>query len=313
MIEKKRSDFVNRAKVILFPLSYLLIYFVATKLLHLSSSIAFLVLLVYTGILMFIFRTTVFTLMGNFTHHKDVHKAIKYYDKAVKYNSTIPRTYINHAVLSLRIGDYETALAMLDKAKELSNTITEKKNTDLTLASAYWMSGNRAKAIEAIENMRSTYEYLNPETLATLSYLYYMEDEFEKAKELGDEALKENEKLPLVWEVKGLMYVDTHKDQEAIKAFEMAISLDPRSVDSLYHLSRLYEDTHIEKAYDYILRAKEVNITALHSVEKEEVEEQFLHLQEKRMREAEKQRETHLNFDEDEDEAEDSTYDGMDE
>jgi tetratricopeptide (TPR) repeat protein len=128
-------------------------------------------------------------------------------------------------------------------------------------------------AIEILERMRSTYDYVNATVLATLGYMYFLKDDLEKAEEFTQKALADSDASHSAWDNLGQIRYRQGERAQAREAFEKAVSFKGDLPDSLYYLGLIARDEgETEKARDYFNRALECEITPLNTVTREQVE-----------------------------------------
>jgi tetratricopeptide (TPR) repeat protein len=129
-------------------------------------------------------------------------------------------------------------------------------------------------AIETLEKMRRTYDYVNATVLATLGFMYFIKGDIEKAEELTQKALEDNPSSHSAWDNLGQIRYKQRKIDEAKEAFAKAVSFKGNLPDSLYYLGLIAREEGDENAAaDYFKQALECDITPLNTVTREQVEE----------------------------------------
>jgi Tfp pilus assembly protein PilF len=122
--------------------------------------------------------------------------------------------------------------------------------------------------------MRKTYDYVNATVMATLGYMYFVKDDIEKAEDLTNKALEDNQSSHSAWDNLGQIRFKQGKYDEAKEAFVKAISFKGNLPDSLYYLGLIArEEGDGNAAADYFKQALECDITPLNTVTREQVEE----------------------------------------
>lgn len=99
---------------------------------------------------------------------------------------------------------------------------------------------NVGKAIEAYERCRE----LDPHHLAArinLGRLHHEAGRLVEAQRVYREAVRECEPDPTLLFNLGVLLEDTARDEEAIEAYQQAVTLDPDFADAHFNLARLYE------------------------------------------------------------------------
>ena len=74
-----------------------------------------------------------------------------------------------------------------------------------------------------IEDLQKKYNYINPNTLTTLGYFYMLKGNYEKAIELTNSALKDNEEYAPAWDNLGQIYYNQGDYKKAYENFQKAI------------------------------------------------------------------------------------------
>ena len=196
---------------------------------------------------------------------------------AIERNAKSPAAHHNYAILLVREGDGETALAVLNRALTFRLKVITEKNIRLTVASCYWVMEDIDKAIETLEDMRVRYEYVNVHVLTSLGYMYFLRGETDKALEFTNLALEDAPDNGAAWDNLGQIYFSLNEAEKAKEAFETAVSHKPDLPDSNYYLGLIAENEDDgEKALEYFSKAMECGLSALNTVTKEQIEEKYM-------------------------------------
>ena len=227
--------------------------------------------------LIFIFFTNIISFMGDLNFAQgNIPQAIKFYQKAIDKNTKSPTVYLNYAVYLLQEDNATTALDLLRKARDVNTRIMVDKNILLTMSSCLWLLGDINGAIEVLEQLKSKYDYVNANVLTTLGYMYYLNENFDKALEFTNKAIEEEPNFASAWDNLGQIFFKTDEIDKAEEAFLKALSFNNSLVDSNYYLGKLYErKNEMDKANEYFLKAYDCPITTLNSVTKQEIEEVY--------------------------------------
>ncbi len=130
-----------------------------------------------------------------------------------------------------------------------------------------------SKAISTLEDLRKKYDYVSPNTLTTLGYFYLLIKDYEKAKEMSQLAIDDDENFASAWDNMGQIYLEQNDLKTAKEKFLKAVTLNPKSVDSLYNLGTIEEkENNKSKALEYFKKALDCNITSLNTVTRETIE-----------------------------------------
>lgn len=228
----------------------------------------------------------IFSILGNLYLVKyDLRRAIICYEKALNANTKNAISIYNYGLVTLQSGDFNKALDLIYKSKALNDNILKNsrknskkynraiilhKNIALALASSYWRLNNLEKAINILEDLRKQFEYINANTLTTLGYFYLLVKNYEKATELTNLALKDDESYFPAWDNLGQIALETNDIPKAKEYFLKSLNINPKSVDSLFNLGIAEEiEQNKEKAIEYFTKALECPINSLNTVTKE--------------------------------------------
>lgn len=227
----------------------------------------------YILIFYFIFRNDIFAYLGNiYFALGNMKKGFDYTKKAIDFKTSDPSAYVNMGTYSLKTNKPKEALEYLEKAKSFRLDIMAEKNLMLSESTCYWLSGDIKKSIEILESMFDKFEYVNESVLTTLGYLYFLENNFEKAIEYSEKALNEKPDFSSAFDNLGQIYLKMGNRSIAYENFLKAI--EHRDLpDSYYYLGVMkYEDGEKEEGLSYLEKALQCNITLLNTVTKEDIQ-----------------------------------------
>lgn len=224
----------------------------------------------------------------------DRERAAICFEKAINSNTKNILAIYNYGLILLQDGSFKEALNLFFKSQELNNkkankktfapaslnrTMLLQKNIPLAIASTYWRLNDIDKAISTLEDLRKQFDYVSPNTLTTLGYFYLLKKDYEKAKEISQLAIDDDENFASAWDNLGQIYLEQKDLKNAKDKFLKSIELNPKSVDSLYHLGTIEEEeNNKDKALEYFNRALDCNITSLNTVSKEDIENKIKQL-----------------------------------
>lgn len=203
-------------------------------------------------------------------------KAQKFYTLAVKRNTRNVKALYNYALDALHQGKASEALTVFKRAENINTNVLFEKLIPLAISSCYWILGDIDKAIETIENLQKKFNYINPNTLTTLGYFYLLKNNFEKAEELTNNALKDNNEYAPAWDNLGQIYYKKGDNKKAKEYFEKALSYRESMTESLYYMGLISKaEGNINEAKEYFEKASNGYISALSTVKREDIEKEL--------------------------------------
>ena len=131
-----------------------------------------------------------------------------------------------------KIGDYETVENIEHMNCEFDSEIYYQ------FAVAHYQQQSYKKAIEYLEKAKSI-STDNEKIEIFLAEIYYLNNEFDKSKELFLK-YKENNNNALVMNYLGLFKLDENRVEEAIEYLSIAVKLEPQNAKYAYNLSNAY-------------------------------------------------------------------------
>ncbi len=229
---------------------------------------------VITVVLIIVFYSSLLAIIGNYLYITgDMERGVRILKKALDRKTISPVAHLNYSIHLVRSGNGREAIEYLQRGLALKPTLMTEKNIMLTLGSSYWTIGEIDKAIEILEGMRSRYEYVNAHVLTTLGYMYFVKQEYEKAKEITYLAIDDTPNSGSAWDNMGQINYALNQRDEAKSAFLKAIEYKDDLPDSHYYLALLaYEDGDIDLARERIQKAESCTLSALNTVNREQIE-----------------------------------------
>jgi len=157
---------------------------------------------------------------------EDYKKAVEYFEKALKLKGENADYYFNLGVCYERMGEIETSIYYLDNAVRLDNSNPVALNYLGYLLADEGIRLEEAKQyIEKALNM----DPLNGAYLDSMGWVYYRLEEYEKARQYLEEAVKymdpAEEENYLIYEHLGDVYYRMERFNEAIQAWRKALEL----------------------------------------------------------------------------------------
>ncbi len=222
-------------------LLYLLIPFVCLFLaFQINVLLGWAVFVVGMGIMLWLLRGDLLTMIGNIKFQKDHGKGFLWFERALKTGRMRPDNQLIYAYLLLRDGSIDKAERMINKTLFLSKKKVSAdvlRGSTLNLALIKWKRGNLKEAIADMEEMyadgyRSTVHY------GTLGYFYILDGQYQKGLEFNREAHEYNEDDDVIY------------DNLAYNCF---LTGDIRTAADMYEEILEHHPTFIEPYYNYAL------------------------------------------------------------
>ncbi len=175
-----------------------------------------------------------------FTERKDYEMAKKYLELAASLEPEDPVDRYNLGIVYLKEGDLESAVKEFEKAEEFGREDAELLEN---LGEAYYSLREYDKSIEAYNrllnlNIRST------RIISRVAEINYKNGNLEKAYNLYKRITVLNpvsENARIAYLNMGNILDDLQRYEEAIEAYENALSIDPKDVSTLYNLGIVYK------------------------------------------------------------------------
>lgn len=269
------KKFLNIKLLIFFVYVFLFFYALTFKIFPLP--ILILIYIIITFILAIIFKADLYAFLGNIYLSKGkIDKALELYELSIKNNTKVPTAYLNLGVFRLNQGNAKEAITLLEKAESLNKNIILDKNIKVSIASCYWALNDIDKAIDILENLRNSYEYVNINVITTLGYMYFLNHDYEKALEITNKALEEDPNSAAAWDSLGQIYFAKQDFNNAKNAFIKALSENNYLLESNYFLGIIYEqEENFEEAKKCFIQSKNCKISTLSYITNKEVEEKY--------------------------------------
>lgn len=203
--------------------------------------------------------------------------AIPLYRYALAHNASCSSPIIAYGLYLLEECHYPEALHAFQHVVTLPKVNpTMLKFARQDLAIAYWKNGDLPTAISTLEQMQKDYEFFNLEFYTTLGYFYIEAGEYDKATDLSNQALIEDESHGPAYDNLAQIQYRLGNYDEAEALFLKALDLRDTMADSKYYLGLIYEkagDTDAARAY--FTAAHNSRITGLNTVTREQVDAKY--------------------------------------
>lgn len=135
-------------------------------------------------------------------------------------------------------GEYPEAIACFMRAITMEN---ENYLLWYNLGVTYRDSGDLANAKAAVEHAYSI-DNTDQEVLETLAVICYSIGNSDEAMQYCAEGLQQNGRNPHLWNTLGVVYFNRGVYDEACKAFEQAVTINPYYYDALFNLRDTYTE-----------------------------------------------------------------------
>ncbi len=233
--------------------------------------------LVYLLISAIFCRAYFMGLIGNYFYiTRKPEKAMKFYEKAVKMKTFNIKALYNYGLDKLHQNKADEALPVLERANILNTKPLFEKLIPLAISSCYWLLGDIDKAILILEELQQKYSYLNSSTLVTLGYFYMLKEDYEKAEETTNKAIKENPQSASAFDNLGQIYYRKNDYEKAEGYFKKALQLKSTTVESLYYMALIEKSRgNTDKARDYLEKANDCYISGLNTITSEDIEREL--------------------------------------
>ena len=211
-----------------------------------------------------------------FVFHKQK-AALPMYRYALKHKATCSSPLIAYGLYLLEECQFPEALHTFQYVVTLPKVNpTMLKFARQDLAIAYWKNGDLATGIATLEQMQKDYEFFNLEFYTTLGYFYIEAGDYDKAIDITNQALIEDESHGPAYD--NLAQIEYRKGnyQEAEELFLKALDLRDTMADSKYYLGMIHEKAgDTEGARTFFTAAHNSRITGLNTVTREQVDAKY--------------------------------------
>lgn len=166
-----------------------------------------------------------------------------------------PNELNNDGILFAQNGDYKKAISCFKKAIEIKN---DNPLLWLNLGITYRDFNKMDLAIESTLHAHEL-DLQNHEITNTLIQLYINQNELEKATDLCQNVLANDDKNSKTWNLLGIIYFKSELYNKAQTCFETALSIDSFFADALFNLRDTYfELGQTEKATECDAKLKQI-------------------------------------------------------
>lgn len=208
---------------------------------------------------------------------KNPELAFKMYSYAYDKGGRTGAPMIAYGMLLLSKSQYDKALTVFQDVLMIENLNPNfLKVARQDLAIAYEKTGDVQTAIDTMELMLQDYEFFSNDFFANLGFFYIEAKEYDKAREITERALKDDEGFGPAYDNLGLIAYETGDLEEAEELFKKALDLRDTMVSSKYYLGLIAEKNgDIDTAATYFAAAHAGKITGMHTITREMVDEKY--------------------------------------
>lgn len=199
------------------------------------------------------------------------------YRYALNHKATCSSPLIAYGLHLLEDCHYDEALQTLQYVVTLPDVNpTMLKFARQDLAIAYWKCGDLTTGIATLEQMLKDYEIFNTEFYTTLGYFYIEAGEYDKALDVTQQALIEDEACGPAYDNLAQIEYRRGNYEEAEELFLKALDLRDTMADSKYYLGLIREKQgDAESARTFFTAAHNSKITGLNTVTREQVDAKY--------------------------------------
>ncbi len=273
---EKLKEILDKLKRYKYPSIFIVLFIVFGLFLN-NIALFIISAVVMALVLIFINKDNITTMIAIGNDNSGKHdQALKMLKKQIDNNTKNATAYAYYGNALLLEDKADLAIPILEKGLTLKYNTIIHKNLVLSLSSCYWVKGDIKKSIELLENLKSVYAYLNASVLATLGYLYLLDDNTDKAILNTELALDDNPDSSSALDNMGQIEFKLENFEKAKEYFEKALVIKENLVDSLYYLGCIYiNENEKEKAKSYLEKALNGNFSVMNTVTKEMCEEKL--------------------------------------
>jgi type IV pilus biogenesis/stability protein PilW len=168
----------------------------------------------------------------------DLKQAFIELQKAIKLDPEQKESLNYLGYISTRFKKYDEAIAYYKKAIAVAPDYSEALNN---LGVTYLEMEEWDEAIDYFKMALDNPIYSTPEkAYSSTGFAYYKKQDYQKAGEAIQEALKRDPDFPYAIYIQGLLYINSQNDEAAIKEFLRVLDVLPHYVDAHWELANAY-------------------------------------------------------------------------
>ena len=238
--------------------------------------------LILLVIIAFVYRNSIYVVMGQVTFTKNHEKGFSWFEKAYKSGRMKPQHALFYAYLLLRDGELEKSAKMIDevgKNKKTSLTRQDFLNSRLNRALIQWKAGDRKKAIEMIQGLYDE-GFITTALYGVLGYLYIEDGEYQKALKINKEASEYNSTDLIIADNLALNYLMLDNFEISEKLYLELLEKNPDFIEPYYNYATLLEKQgKKEEAIEFYKKALTYKEKYLSTVSHKQIEEKIKNIE----------------------------------
>ena len=227
--------------------------------------------LIYFAVLIYLLRTTFFTILGSRKYSMgEIDQALMWFKRAYDTKKSGVRATVSYAYILLKNADHESSEAILQKLLKENPSSHDVHYIKSILALAIWKKGDLDTAVamleEVIENYKTTSVY------GSLGYLLVLKGDLEKALQFNLEAQEYNSSDKIILDNLGQNYYLLGMYEKAREIYEPLLEKKPSFPEPYYNYGLVLEKLgNPEAAVDIMRKALDFKFTYLSTISKDEV------------------------------------------
>ncbi len=202
----------------------------------------------------FVFRASILMFVGARVYSANAKRGLKVLALAYKTGKLKPELQLIYAYTLLRNGYVDEAETIINKATVIGKqSLSEKElmGADFNRALIVWKKGDLSGAIVKLEELYEK-DYKTPAFLGSLSSLYLLNKEFDKALEIAKEGTQLSTTDFVSQDNMGQAYIELGMMDEALELYKKLIPCGPKFLEAYYNYATVLEKRgSLEKARRY--------------------------------------------------------------
>ncbi len=267
---------LDKLKKYKYPTIYIILFIIFAMILK-STFLFIMASIVFSLLLLLIKKDAAMTTVAiAYANGGKIEESTKILTKLISKNTKYAPCYAFYGNTLLLDNKPLESIPILEKGLTLKPDSTTYKTLNLVLSSCYWVTGDIKKAINLLEDLQKKYDYLNSNVLATLGYLYLLDDNTDLARKTSLLALEDNESSSSALDNLGQIEFKCSNPTLAKEYFNKALDIKENLVDSLYYMGLIsIDEENYDQANFYLNKAKLCNFSVMNTVTLEMVNEKL--------------------------------------
>lgn len=229
-------------------------------------------IVIYTGVLLYTGRTTIFSIMGARSYSKgDIDKAIMWFERIYKLKNPPVRPCVSYAYIVLKKGDTNKAEQILQELLKNNSSSPDAPYIKSIIALVLWKKGKIDEAVSLLENVIKS--YVTTSVYESLGYMLIEQGDLQKALKLNLEAYEYNSDDKVIQDNLGQTYYLLGEYDKANEIYEKLLKSSPAFPEAYYNYGLLLDKLgNKEKAVEMMKKALGLKFSSLSTVSKEKIE-----------------------------------------